>query len=237
MSALRSLSMLAAALVAGGSLIAVQTATAPVQSADARQRMEKVEACLPPPVAVKDDPHPCISLKERMQQLHVPGVSIAVVHNGAIDWADGVGVQKLGGEPVTAETLFQAGSISKPIAAMAALHLVQEGKLKLDSDVNPLLTSWKIPASSAAPGATVTLRESLTHTAGFSVPWISGICRECTCPNSSANIERRKTCEYPAYSSGIGSRQRVEVFRRRLHGDAATRPGRSKRTLRKGGAR
>ena len=52
---------------------------------------------------------------------HVPGVSIAVIHNGNIEWAQGFGVTQLGGAAVTTETLFQAGSISKPVAAMAVL--------------------------------------------------------------------------------------------------------------------
>jgi CubicO group peptidase (beta-lactamase class C family) len=105
---------------------------------------------------------------------HVPGVSIAVIHNGAIEWAQGFGVAQLGGAPVTTETLFQAGSISKPVAAMAALHLVEQGRLSLDSDVNQALTSWKIPPSAAAPGAMVTLRELLTHTAGLTVHGFPG---------------------------------------------------------------
>jgi CubicO group peptidase (beta-lactamase class C family) len=88
-----------------------------------------------------------------MAAVHVPGVSIAVIHDGAIEWAQGFGVVQVGGAPVTAETLFQAGSISKPVAAMAALHLVEQGKLSLDSDVNTALTSWKIPPSAALPGA------------------------------------------------------------------------------------
>jgi len=80
----------------------------------------------------------------------------------------------LGAGPVTAETLFQAGSISKPVAAMAALHLAEQGKLSLDSDVNQALTSWKIPPSAAAPGAVVTLRELLSHTAGLTVHGFPG---------------------------------------------------------------
>lgn len=83
-------------------------------------------------------------------------------------------MKQVGGAPVTSDTLFQAGSISKPVAAMAALHLVQQGRLSLDSDVNSALTSWKVPASTAAPGATVTLRELLTHTAGFTVHGFPG---------------------------------------------------------------
>ena len=64
-----------------------------------------------------------------MAAVHVPGVSVAVIHHGVIEWAQGFGVMKMGGPAVTAETIFQAGSISKPVAAMAALKLVQEGKL------------------------------------------------------------------------------------------------------------
>jgi CubicO group peptidase (beta-lactamase class C family) len=109
-----------------------------------------------------------------MVTLHVPGVGIAVIHNGAIEWVKGYGVQRIGGKLVTPDTLFQAGSISKPIAALAALHLVQQGKLQLDADVNSVLTTWKVPTSSAAPGATVTLRELLTHTAGFTVHGFPG---------------------------------------------------------------
>lgn len=138
------------------------------------QRIEAVESCLPPPVIVKGEAKSCTSLATRMAQLHVPGVSIAVIHNGVIEWAKGYGVKQVGGAPVTADTLFQAGSISKPLASMAALHLVQEGKLSLDTDVNASLTSWKIPPSTAAPGAVVTLRELLTHTAGMTVHGFPG---------------------------------------------------------------
>jgi CubicO group peptidase (beta-lactamase class C family) len=105
---------------------------------------------------------------------HVPGVSVAVIHNGAIEWAQGFGVVRLEGAPVTAETLFQAGSISKAVSAMAALHLVEQRRLSLDSDVNEALTSWKIVPSAAAPDALVTLRELLSHTAGLTVHGFPG---------------------------------------------------------------
>jgi CubicO group peptidase (beta-lactamase class C family) len=144
------------------------------QSQEIRQRIEAVESCLPPPVIVKNAPKGCTTLSKRMTELHIPGVSIAVVHNGVIEWARGYGVRQVGGEPVTADTLFQAGSISKPVAAMAALRLVEQGKLSLDADVETELTGWKLPPSSAAPGATVTLRELLTHTAGTTVHGFPG---------------------------------------------------------------
>jgi CubicO group peptidase (beta-lactamase class C family) len=139
-----------------------------------QQHIDQVVSCISAAIVIKDDPIPCPTLKARMAELHVPGVSIAVIHNGVIEWAQGFGLADLSGKPVTPETLFQAGSISKPIAAMAALHLVQQKKLSLDADVNQTLTSWKIPASAATPGATVTLRELLTHTAGFTVHGFPG---------------------------------------------------------------
>jgi CubicO group peptidase (beta-lactamase class C family) len=144
------------------------------RSAEIQSRIESVEACVMTRVVEKDDPHACQKLGDRMAADHVPGVSIAVIHNGAIEWAEGFGVARLGGPPVTAETLFQAGSISKPVAATAALHLVEQGRLSLDADVNQALTSWKIPPSAAAPDAVVTLRELLSHTAGLTVHGFPG---------------------------------------------------------------
>ena len=141
---------------------------------DTKTHIEKVENCILPPVLVDGEHFECTSLERRMADLHVHGVSVAVVHNGVIEWARGYGVAIVGGAAVTPETLFQAGSISKPLAAMAALHLVQENKLSLDADVNTRLKTWKIPASTAAPNATVTLRELLTHTAGITVHGFPG---------------------------------------------------------------
>jgi CubicO group peptidase (beta-lactamase class C family) len=145
-----------------------------VLSPEVQSRIENVGACLTTPVVEKGDPQACQTLADRMVADHVPGVSVAVIHNGAIEWALGFGVVRLGGAPVTAETLFQAGSISKPVAAMAALHLVEQGRLSLDSDVNQALTSWKISPGAAAPGAVVTLRELLSHTAGLTVHGFPG---------------------------------------------------------------
>jgi len=150
--------------------LAAQTVLSP----EIQHRIESVSACLTTPVVEKGDLHACQTLQNWMAADRVPGVSIAVIHNGEIEWAQGFGVAQWGGAPVTAETLFQAGSISKPVAAMAALRLVQDGKLSLDADVNQTLSSWKIPPSAAAPGAVVTLRELLTHTAGLTVQGFPG---------------------------------------------------------------
>lgn len=149
-------------------------ASEPVQVASGPPQAAHVTDCLQPPVLVQGEPRECKTLAARMAELKIPAVSVAVVHNGTLVWAEGFGARGPDGKPVTKETLFQAGSISKPVAAMAALHLVQTGKLSLDTDINQALTSWHIPSSTLAPDATVTLRELLTHTAGMTVHGFPG---------------------------------------------------------------
>jgi CubicO group peptidase (beta-lactamase class C family) len=117
---------------------------------------------------------PSMTLSARMTELKVPGVSIAVIRNGGIEWARGFGSVSIGGPPVTPETLFQAGSISKPVSAIAALALVQAGQLDLDADVNTMLKSWKIPENSFTGESKVTLRRLLSHSAGISVHGFPG---------------------------------------------------------------
>lgn len=150
-------------VVCGATQFALSQKT-PGNAAETQQRIKDVEGGLLPSVVIKGDPHPGHTLSERMAALHVNGVSIAVIHHGVIEWAQGFGVMSAGGPQVTMETLFQAGSISKPVAAMAALHQVQLGKLSLDANVNSVLTNWKLPDAAAAGGKFVTLRELLTHT-------------------------------------------------------------------------
>ena len=70
-------------------------------SPEIQGRIDSVGACLTTPVVEKDDPHACQTLADRMVEDHVPGVSVAVIHNGAIEWALGFGVAQLGGAPVT----------------------------------------------------------------------------------------------------------------------------------------
>jgi CubicO group peptidase (beta-lactamase class C family) len=114
------------------------------------------------------------TLAETMAEDHVPAVSIAVIRHGKIAWHRSFGTLTIGGPAVTPDTLFQAGSISKPISATAALHLVQQGKLSLDGDVNSTLTRWKLPPSDKSEGKPVTLRELLSHTAGINVHGFPG---------------------------------------------------------------
>jgi CubicO group peptidase (beta-lactamase class C family) len=119
-----------------------------------------------------------------MAHHHTPGLSIAVIHQDEIEWAQGYGVKEAGKpEPVTADTLFQAGSISKPVAAVAALRLVEAGRLDLDADVNCYLTSWRVPANQGWQPK-VTLRQLLSHTGGLTVHGFPGYAQGQSTPTS-----------------------------------------------------
>ncbi|HEY3704935.1 MAG TPA: serine hydrolase [Terracidiphilus sp.] len=168
---------------------------------DTEQHIQHVTAGLIGGLILKGHEHETHTLAERMQQLHVPGVSIAVLHDGKIEWARGFGTRNGDGAPVDAETMFQAGSISKPLAAMAALRLVQQGKISLDSDINTYLTSWKFPSEAVAGGKSITLRELLTHTAGTTVHGFPGYASDAPVPTLVQVLNGEKPANTPAIRS------------------------------------
>jgi len=134
---------------------------------DILNRIEEVESKLCSPVMIEGTEKVFHPLAERMEFHNVPGVSIAVVNNGKIEWAKGYGVREAGSDStVDRGTLFQAASISKSVSALGALHCVQKGALDLDRNINNFLVSWKIPDNEFTRGQPVTLRYLLCHGAG-----------------------------------------------------------------------
>jgi CubicO group peptidase (beta-lactamase class C family) len=121
-----------------------------------------------------------------------------VIHDGKIQWARGFGVTRVGGPAVTPDTLFQAASISKPVTAMAVLHLAESGKLGLDADVNQYLKTWKVPANIFTEKTKVTLRELLTHTAGMTVHGFPGYASDAARPTVVQVLNGEKPANTPA---------------------------------------
>lgn len=216
-------------------------AARPRDPADAR--IHRVEQGLLLPVLIRGEEHPGMSLGDRMRRWKVPGLSIAVIDGGSIAWARAYGVTEAGGsDSVTVETLFQAGSVSKPVAAMTALRLVESGRLRLDEDVNRSLVTWKIPPSDSSRGVAVTLRMILTHSAGISVHGFPGYAADDSVPTlvqvldgiSPANtppirVDMRPGASFRYSGGGFGVLQQLlmdrtgEPYPRIVH-DAVLRP-------------
>ena len=125
----------------------------------------------------------------------VPGASIAVIVGDRVVWAAGIGVAEQGlDRSVESGTLFQAGSVSKPVAALAALRLVESAKLTLDDPVGKYLGASTLPARYL-----VTLRQLLSHTSGLSVSGFHGYPRGKPVPS----LEQILLGQAPANSPAI----------------------------------
>lgn len=171
-------------------------------------RIERVARSLQQQLVIEGRTIETTTLEERMDQLGVPAVSVAVIDNGELSWAEAWGVAKAGGEQkVTTDTIFQAGSVSKPVAALLALALVDEGKLALGQPVNDVLKSWKVPDNEFTREQPVTLFHVLTHQAGFT-PFAYGIPRSEAPLPSMAELLRGGIRDWPAVTVEVvpGSR-------------------------------
>lgn len=106
-------------------------------------------------------------VEERMEALTIPGVAIALIEDGAVVHARGFGVTVEGGDPVSANTMFQTGSISKTFTATAILQLVSEQRIGLDNPVVEHLPWFR--TASKASSDTITVRHLLSHRSGLSM--------------------------------------------------------------------
>jgi CubicO group peptidase (beta-lactamase class C family) len=165
----------------------------------------RVTSGLVPGVQVKGAPVEHHQIVERMNHYHTPGVSVAVVDSGRIVWARGFGVKEAGGsDSITPTTVFEAGSISKPVAATATLRLVEQGKLSLDEPVNTYLKSWKLPDNKFTAKEKVTLRRIMSHSAGLTVHGFPGYATTDSIPTLPQVLDGKK----PANTAPV----RVDTF-------------------------
>src|SRR5580692_239214 len=152
--------------------------------------ISSMEQSVTPPVVILGEEHPAVSLATRMSQLHVNAVSIAVVRNGKLDWTRAYGfADKERHIAATPDTLFQAGSISKPLTALAVLKRVDTDALDLDHNVNNYLESWKLPDNEFTAAHKVTIRNILNHTAGLTVWGFPGYSRDSKIPSTVEVLE------------------------------------------------
>lgn len=154
------------------------------------ERISRIENGLQPTLQIQGENIPNYNIEERLKSLGIPGVSIAVINEGKIEWAKGYGLADVSeNRPVTSETMFLAGSISKPVAAIRAHQLAEQGTLSLDSNVNNYLSSWKLPDNEFTTKEKVTTRRILNHTAGLTVWGFPGYDKGDTIPSPAEVLD------------------------------------------------
>ena len=101
------------------------------------------------------------ALAQQCRQDRIPGLSCVVAVRGELALRTGLGLADVENDvPATAQTVYRLASISKPITAVLAMQLVEQGKLDLDADVHTLVPQWP-----AKPWP-VTTRQLLAHLGG-----------------------------------------------------------------------
>jgi len=164
-----------------------------------QKRKKSVENGLIKAVVFKGQEPERMMLEDRMSYYRVPGVSIAVIYQHRIDWAKAYGIEEAGrSEPVTTHSLFQAASLSQPVAALAAFCFVDEGRINLDSDVNEFLSSWKLPENRITRENKVTLRTLLSHCAGLIPHEFRGYSQSKPMPTLRQILDGQKPANSPA---------------------------------------
>ncbi|PEI92964.1 penicillin-binding protein [Bacillus pseudomycoides] len=112
-----------------------------------------------------------LDIYEKMNQYPVAGLSLAIIRNGKLEYAEGFGSLEFGtARKVNVNSIFNACSISKFLTAMLVLKLANQGILNLDEDVNNKLVSWKVPENKFTSSKKVTLRNLLSHQSGIIDP-------------------------------------------------------------------
>ena len=178
---IRILALTAMGLTLAAAPLAAQATACPAPDPSAggpsNARTRHVETMMLPPVV--DESTKARTLAERMAAWQVPGVTVAVIKGGQLDWARGWGVRDLDScEPVTPDTAFQAASISKPVFAALVMELAEAGRLDIDADIAKSLTSWKLPPAPAVSDAPINLRQLLSHSAGLTIHGFPGYARD-----------------------------------------------------------
>lgn len=167
-----------------------------------RHRRLRVEQGLSAVLQVAGRPVETFTIDERMERYRVPGAAVAVIDDGELSWASGYGRLRTGGDhAVQATSLFQAASISKAVAAVGVLALVEHGVVDLDADINEALRSWHLPPSEHTAEQPVTLRHLLSHTAGTTVPGFPGYPHGAAVPDAVGVLSGTAGASTPAVES------------------------------------
>ena len=150
-------------------------------AADAQVREEQVTGGMLPLVVFDGETKPA-SIETRMDLSNVPALSVAVMHNGKLDWSAAWGQLHTSGADTDCGSLFQSGSIAKPVTLFAALRMETEELIDFDENIENYLSSFNLPEGLQSAENPVTLGNLLSHTAGIARGGYAGYARNESIP-------------------------------------------------------
>ncbi|HAA13363.1 MAG TPA: hypothetical protein DCE41_17395 [Cytophagales bacterium] len=128
-------------------------------------------------------------IRTQMEENQVPGMALAFFEKGELVYSQGIGMADVeNGHPITLQTGFNIGSISKLFTAWGVMKLVEEGRIELDAPISSYVSRWQLPTTDYDLNK-VTVRALLSHTAGLSVHGYPGFPPQAELPSLSASLD------------------------------------------------
>lgn len=130
-----------------------------------------------------DEEQALASIAHKMNEYKIPALSLAVIKQGKIKWADIYQNAQFSQQPLDCTSLFQAASLSKPVTVMAAVRMQAAGKINLDKNIQDYLKSFVLPAGKQTAANPVTLRNIFSHTSGITPGGYQGYAKDLPLPS------------------------------------------------------
>lgn len=150
--------------------VAARGKAQPEASAEVKRVRETV-------VAMRDGLAPLI--RAAQERFKIPAISIALVRGDAVLWSEGFGLANVAQKrAATPDTLYRAGSLAKPLTAIAVMQLAEQGRIDIDQPLGAYLPSFSIRSRFDTAAQPITVRSVLTHHAGLPTDLTKGMWTE-----------------------------------------------------------
>ncbi|MBL8517050.1 MAG: beta-lactamase family protein [Betaproteobacteria bacterium] len=168
---------------------------------DAQDRRRSVEQGMFPGVIFEDETK-ATNIESRMSERQIRALSVAVIRAGKLDWSGAYGRQGDDAPATQCNTLFQGGSLAKPVTLLAALRMSLAGKIDLDRNIDLYLKSYQLLPGKQSATKPVTFRNLLAHTAGITPGGYAGYAHGQPLPTDVETVN----------ASGPANTRKVEVL-------------------------
>jgi len=127
--------------------------------------------------SIRDDLAPLI--RAAQERFKIPALSVVLVRGNAVLWAEGFGLADVAKKrPATPDTLYRAGSLAKPLTAIAVMQLAERGALDIDQPLATYLPAFSIRSRFDTTAEPITVRSVLSHHAGLPTDLTKGMWTE-----------------------------------------------------------